>query len=109
MRKSTTGKVPPFVSCKRAAAELDLSVSGFLQWVKDGILPGPEPGSPPSSSRWRWSRIDRWLAGDRSDQPGRQDDLFPPELIEGHRKRGPKPGTGGRPRKTTSPSNGVGH
>lgn len=87
------GRVPTFVASKRAAAELDIGISTFLEWTAEGLLPGPEPGSPPSSSRWRWSRIEAWFAGDRSDVPGRQDELFPAAHLNGHRKPGPKPRT----------------
>jgi hypothetical protein len=104
MRKSRTGKVPQFVSGQRAAAELDLSLSTFLTWVRDGLLPPPEGGSPPSSPRWLWSRIEKWIGGDRSDKPINQAELFPPHLAHGHRKRGRKPGSGGRPRQPPTPA-----
>src|SRR5438046_1537494 len=73
MRKSDyqlkRGKTPTFVSGPRAAAELDISSSAFHRWVAEGVLPPPEPGSPPSASRWRWS--DRSLDGRRSQRRAR--------------------------------------
>ena len=93
-----TRRVPAYVSITRGAWELDLSVTGFRAWVRNGILPGPAPGSPPSTPRWKWATIERWMAGDRSEIPASQADLFGQCSRAGYRKRGPKPGHGGRPR-----------
>jgi hypothetical protein len=88
MRRLTT-----FVSMASAARELEISQGCFRIWVRDGVLPPPEPGFPVSNRRWRWSTIDAWLAGDRSTVPASQADLF------ARKPRGPRPGHGGRPRK----------
>jgi hypothetical protein len=91
---------------RTAAAELEISMSCFRLWVRQGVLPQSEPGFPPSNRRWSWATICAWLAGDRTRQPADQKDLF------GRKPRGPKPGAAnaGRPRKAqaaTPDENGI--
>ena len=88
-------KAPRYVSKRTAMALLDLSLSGFRNWVRQGILPPPAPGTPLHEPRWSWAEIERWLAGDRSSQ---RRDLFETDGPIGT-KRGPPPGHGGRRRK----------
>jgi hypothetical protein len=83
--------VPTYVSITTLAAELEISMPTALAWLREGRLPPCEPGSPASSRRWRWSKVEAWMAGDRSS-----------DLFAGRGKpRGPKPGAAnaGRPKK----------
>lgn len=89
-------RVPPYVSRRTAAALLDLSLSGFAAWVRNGTLPPPMAGSPAHESRWSWAEIERWLAGDRTSY--RADLFTPAETTQPGKRRGPPRGTGGRPR-----------
>src|SRR5947209_4501435 len=93
--KARRRKVPTYVTRSTAAAELQISLPTFYSWVRNGILPGPDPGFPKSNPRWRWSRIEQWMAGDRSDRPADQKELF-------GKQRGPKRGApnAGRPKKS---------
>ena len=86
---------PRYVSKRTAMALLDLSLSGFRNWVKQGILPPPCPGTPLHEPRWCWSEIEQWLGGDRSSC---RRDLFEVDAPIG-RMRGPRPGQGGRSSK----------
>jgi hypothetical protein len=87
---------PQFVSRRTAEKLLDLSKSGFGNWVKRGLLPPPCPGAPAHEARWEWAEIVAWMRGDRSSAPR---NLFgePPRADMGKRP-GPEPGHGGRPR-----------
>jgi hypothetical protein len=86
---------PRYVSKRTAMVLLDLSLSGFRNWVRQGILPPPAAGTPLHEPRWSWAEIESWLAGDRSSQ---RRDLFQTDGPIGT-KRGPPPGHGGRRRK----------
>lgn len=87
---------PRYVSKRTAMALLDLSLSGFSNWVRQGVLPPPCAGTPLHEPRWSWSEIEQWMAGDRSSC---RRDLFETDAPIGS-KRGPAPGHGGRPRKS---------
>jgi predicted DNA-binding transcriptional regulator AlpA len=84
-------RAPRFVSKRTAMALLDLSLSGFRNWVKRGILPPPCAGAPLHEPRWSWAEIEQWLSGDRSSC---RRDLFEVDAQIG-RMRGPQPGQGG--------------
>jgi hypothetical protein len=94
--KSRRRRVPSYVTRATAAAELMISLPTLYDWVRRGILPGPDAGFPRSNPRWRWSLIQAWMAGDRSDRPVDQKELF-------GKKRGPKRGApnAGRPKKSS--------
>ncbi len=51
---------PRFVSRRTGAALLDLSSSGFGQWVKRGLLPPPASGTGRDEPRWEWAEIVAW-------------------------------------------------
>jgi hypothetical protein len=93
----TQRRAPHFVSRRTAAALLDLSGSGFNQWVKRGLLPPPARGTSNDEPRWEWAEIVSWMRGDRSSAP--RDLLGEPAPVRKGGKRGPAPGTGGRPPK----------
>lgn len=88
-------RAPVFVSRRTAAALLDLSGSGFNVWVKNGLLPPPAAGTPSHEPRWEWAEIVAWMRGDRSSAP--RDLLGDPPAVRIGKRRGPAPGTGGRP------------
>lgn len=90
-------RAPIFVSRRTAARLLDLSNSGFGQWVKRGLLPGPVAGSSNDEPRWEWAQIVAFMRGDRSSAP--RDLLGDQPAVQLGRRPGPAPGTGGRPRK----------
>ena len=46
---------PRYVSKRTAMALLDLSLSGFRNWVQQGILPPPCAGTPLHEPRWCWA------------------------------------------------------
>jgi hypothetical protein len=56
-------RTPAYVDRETGAAELRISPETWDQWVKAGILPGPAPGFPISTPRWRWADVDGKLAG----------------------------------------------
>jgi hypothetical protein len=87
---------------RTAARQLDISESTFGIWVRDGLLPGPEPGFPASNRRWRWATIEAWVSGNRNVKPATELQLHldtPPR-----KPRGPRPGApnAGRPSKLTA-------
>ena len=56
-------RTPAYVDRETGAAELGISPQTWDQWVKDGRLPFPSPGFPPSVPRWRWADVDRKMSG----------------------------------------------
>lgn len=101
---SSARRAPRFVSRRTAAALLDLSGSGFNNWVKRGLLPPPAAGTPNDEPRWEWEEIARYMRGDRSSAP--RDLLGMPAPVQHGHKRGPAPGHGGRPRNSAEQDHG---
>jgi hypothetical protein len=56
-------RTPSYVDRDTGAAELRISPATWDQWVKDGRLPPPCEGFPPTTLRWRWEDVDRRLSG----------------------------------------------
>ena len=56
-------RTPAYVDRETGAAELRISPQTWDQWVKEGRLPSPSPGFPPSAPRWRWADVDRKMSG----------------------------------------------
>jgi len=56
-------RVPEFVDRATGAAELCISPATWDKWVKNGILPQPACGFPPSSPRWCWIDVRDKLRG----------------------------------------------
>jgi hypothetical protein len=79
-------------------ALLDLSSTGFNSWVRRGLLPPPCAGTPADEPRWSWAEITAWMHGDRSSAP--RDLLGQARPVIAGKKRGPRPGEGGRPRRS---------
>jgi hypothetical protein len=65
-------RTPAYVDRETGAAELGISPQTWDQWVKDGRLPSPSPGFPPSAPRWRWADVDRKMSG----KPANDADAF---------------------------------
>jgi hypothetical protein len=53
--------IPAFVSRKRAAAELDMSVDTFDNYVRKSVLPAPKQRA--GITRWKWTEIEGALDG----------------------------------------------
>jgi hypothetical protein len=79
-------RTPAFVSREVGAAELGISPETWDRWVRDGILPAPAPGFPPSTPRWRWSDVDRKLAGNGAEATALDQYLAGIEKIRGPKK-----------------------
>lgn len=92
---------PGFVGRRRACALLDLSDAASRGWQRRGLLPPLVAGSPDDEPRWDWHEIQAWMRGDKSSAP--RDLLGDVPPVTTGTRRGPAPGTGGRPRKDVAP------
>jgi hypothetical protein len=68
---SLPSRTPAYVDRKTGAAELRISPETWDKWVSNGTLPGPAPGFPISTPRWRWVDVDRKLAGQSASDADR--------------------------------------
>jgi hypothetical protein len=60
-------RTPAYVDRETGAAEFCVSPETWDRWDKEGRLPSPAPGFPPSTPRWRWADVDRKMSGKPDD------------------------------------------
>jgi endonuclease YncB( thermonuclease family) len=74
-------RTPAYVDRETGAAEFCVSPETWDRWDREGRLPSPAPGFPPSTRRWRWADVDRKISGKPDNDAEQEADERVPHLL----------------------------